>query len=185
MLRILGNGKMQGISKGIKGFILLSFLLPPIICFAGRGCCSWHSGVAGCDGNVGKLVCNDGTYSPSCRCPLSNNFASNSNQLDEFDTAGGMANYCASSSILATNVCVAYIQGLVHGLIDGNQIFEKLGATISIPDKHETITNEDVMQNFLSYLRKNSIERNNNVELVMMHSMFQANILKVSKNYKS
>lgn len=32
-----------------------------------RGCCSWHGGVSGC-GDNGRVICNDGTYSPSCRC---------------------------------------------------------------------------------------------------------------------
>lgn len=32
-----------------------------------RGCCSWHGGVSYC-GYGGKIVCRDGTYSPSCRC---------------------------------------------------------------------------------------------------------------------
>lgn len=31
-----------------------------------RGCCSWHGGVAGCSG--GRVICRDGTTSPSCRC---------------------------------------------------------------------------------------------------------------------
>lgn len=31
-----------------------------------RGCCSWHGGVCGCEN--GRVVCCDGTYSPSCRC---------------------------------------------------------------------------------------------------------------------
>jgi len=35
-----------------------------------QGCCSWHGGVAGCDESVGRLVCKDGTYSPSCGCRL-------------------------------------------------------------------------------------------------------------------
>lgn len=35
---------------------------------ARRGCCSWHDGVCGCDSNVGRLICCDGTYSPSCGC---------------------------------------------------------------------------------------------------------------------
>lgn len=34
--------------------------------FTARGCCSWHGGVAGCSG--GRVVCRDGTTSPSCRC---------------------------------------------------------------------------------------------------------------------
>ncbi len=33
-----------------------------------QGCCSHHGGVRGCDSNSGKLLCNDGTLSPSCRC---------------------------------------------------------------------------------------------------------------------
>lgn len=31
-----------------------------------RGCCSWHSGVCGC--SDGRVVCCDGSYSPSCTC---------------------------------------------------------------------------------------------------------------------
>ena len=180
MLRILGNGKMQGISKGIKGFILLSFLLAPIVCFAGRGCCSWHSGVAGCDGNVGKLVCNDGTYSPSCRCPLSNNFASNSNQVGGFDTTDGMANYCASSVTSDMNVCIAYMHGLGDGLMFGNQVFGKSGISINFTDKGRNATNGDLMRNFLSYINKNNRERQNYLATVMMRSMLEANTLTVS-----
>lgn len=30
------------------------------------GCCSWHGGVSGCSG--GRVVCNDGSFSPSCTC---------------------------------------------------------------------------------------------------------------------
>ena len=33
---------------------------------ARSGCCSWHGGV--CDCYAGRVVCCDGTYSPSCRC---------------------------------------------------------------------------------------------------------------------
>lgn len=33
-----------------------------------RGCCSWHGGVSGCSN--GRIVCNDGTYSPSCTCVI-------------------------------------------------------------------------------------------------------------------
>ncbi len=32
----------------------------------GRGCCSHHDGVCGCEN--GRQVCCDGSYSPSCRC---------------------------------------------------------------------------------------------------------------------
>ncbi len=33
---------------------------------AKRGCCSWHQGVCGCQG--GRVVCCDGSFSPSCTC---------------------------------------------------------------------------------------------------------------------
>ena len=33
------------------------------------GCCSWHGGVDGCDYN-GRVVCNDGSLSPSCTCAV-------------------------------------------------------------------------------------------------------------------
>lgn len=33
---------------------------------ARRGCCSWHGGV--CDCYLGRVVCCDGTFSPSCTC---------------------------------------------------------------------------------------------------------------------
>ena len=38
------------------------------ITYAKRGCCSWHQGVNHCDDNTGQIVCNDGSYSPSCLC---------------------------------------------------------------------------------------------------------------------
>ena len=37
---------------------------------AGRGCCSWHGGMSGECYN-GRVVCNDGTLSPSCTCRAS------------------------------------------------------------------------------------------------------------------
>ncbi len=33
-----------------------------------RGCCSHHGGVCGCDSSTGRIVCCDGTLSPSCMC---------------------------------------------------------------------------------------------------------------------
>ncbi len=33
-----------------------------------QGCCSWHGGIARCDESQGRYVCNDGVYSPTCRC---------------------------------------------------------------------------------------------------------------------
>ncbi|MEF2146580.1 MAG: hypothetical protein V3573_14130 [Desulfovibrionaceae bacterium] len=33
---------------------------------AGKGCCSWHGGQCGC--SQGRVVCCDGSMSPTCRC---------------------------------------------------------------------------------------------------------------------
>ncbi len=35
-----------------------------------RGCCSWHGGVYGCS-TGGRVICNDGSLSPSCTCAVS------------------------------------------------------------------------------------------------------------------
>lgn len=46
------------------------FLFLTIPASATRGCCSWHGGVSHCDSSVGRYVCSDGTYSPSCGCAI-------------------------------------------------------------------------------------------------------------------
>lgn len=60
------------LKKGLQAITyilpLLVFLYVPTSVMAQRGCCSWHGGVGYCDSRVGSLVCNDGTYSPSCGC---------------------------------------------------------------------------------------------------------------------
>lgn len=53
----------------VVAFLLpFSFLASPFSAYAKRGCCSWHGGVCGCDTSVGRQICCDGTYSPSCVC---------------------------------------------------------------------------------------------------------------------
>ena len=47
-------------------FILIASILPLKV-NAGRGCCSGHRGVCGCN-KYGKQVCCDGKLSPTCRC---------------------------------------------------------------------------------------------------------------------
>ena len=49
-------------------FLSIIILATCPLSYAKRGCCSWHGGVASCDFNVGRQVCRDGTYSPSCIC---------------------------------------------------------------------------------------------------------------------
>ena len=48
-------------------FSLVLLIIMPINTYAGRGCCSWHGGVAGCTSR-GRTICADGTLSPSCTC---------------------------------------------------------------------------------------------------------------------
>lgn len=51
-------------------FLTISLFWFPKTVDARSGCCSWHGGVSYCDTSVGRYVCNDGTYSPSCACYL-------------------------------------------------------------------------------------------------------------------
>jgi hypothetical protein len=63
---------------GIKIMTLLHKIYIALLCIlicgnafarnGNQGCCSWHGGVGGCDTSVGRLVCSDGLYSPSCGC---------------------------------------------------------------------------------------------------------------------
>ena len=51
--------------------LLFLFLLITSLVYArqgGQGCCSYHKGIDYCDTFVGRYVCNDGEYSPTCRC---------------------------------------------------------------------------------------------------------------------
>ena len=48
-------------------FALVLLISMPLKIYAGRGCCSWHGGVAGCTSR-GRTICADGTLSPSCTC---------------------------------------------------------------------------------------------------------------------
>ena len=75
--------------------------------YAGRGCCSWHGGQSYCDRNIGKWVCNDGTYSPTCTCSsnedeLTDNsnfqYDSNSSILDFETIANSNNNYDAKNN---------------------------------------------------------------------------------------
>jgi hypothetical protein len=54
-----------------RTFILIALMLVTAgMAEARRGCCSHHGGVAACDDSRGRLVCRDGTYSPSCTCAV-------------------------------------------------------------------------------------------------------------------
>lgn len=61
--------------------VILLFFINISTAYASRGCCSNHGGQNYCDTSVGKWVCNDGAYSPSCTCQEinSNNETANKN----------------------------------------------------------------------------------------------------------
>lgn len=54
--------------KKILYIILIISIVLPLNIYARRGCCSHHKGVSGYDSSTGRIVCKDGTYSPSCVC---------------------------------------------------------------------------------------------------------------------
>lgn len=56
----------------MKKILILAIILifTPLVSQATSGCCSWHGGVQGCDYDIGRQVCNDDTYSPSCGCQI-------------------------------------------------------------------------------------------------------------------
>lgn len=47
--------------------IVLMFILMFDVVYAKRGCCSHHGGVSGCSSG-GRIICKDGSHSPSCTC---------------------------------------------------------------------------------------------------------------------
>ena len=62
----------------IVGIFLFNINMP--VTYASRGCCSHHGGQNYCDTAVGKWVCKDGTYSPSCTCQKIKNNTNNNNR---------------------------------------------------------------------------------------------------------
>ena len=54
-------------NKKIVLVLMCIMLFSPLKIEAARGCCSHHGGVSGCSSS-GKLICNDGTLSPTCTC---------------------------------------------------------------------------------------------------------------------
>lgn len=71
LLLVLPAAAFAGDVETASGLASLEEPCVPTVAIGGsvpeqRGCCSWHSGVCGC--SLGRLVCCDGAYSPSCTC---------------------------------------------------------------------------------------------------------------------
>ena len=119
---------------------------------AQKGCCSWHGGVSGCSSS-GRIICNDGSYSPSCTCTptynygcmdqSANNYNSNANKDDgscTYDVYG-----CLNSN--ATNY------NYNANKSDGSCLFEK-------------IVTEEVEINYTSDYRENTTLEYNEQKIV-------------------
>ena len=59
---------LNKLMKKLLLFLMVVFVMVPLISFATSGCCSWHGGVCGCDTSTGSQLCCDGSDSPSCGC---------------------------------------------------------------------------------------------------------------------
>lgn len=71
LVALLGNGVAYAGEEALRcgdapetASLLDELLLPR------SGCCSWHGGMSG-QCYMGRVVCNDGTLSPSCTCRAS------------------------------------------------------------------------------------------------------------------
>ena len=137
--------------KLIVIIILLLFIFIDSV-DAQKGCCSWHGGVSGCSSS-GRIICNDGSYSPSCTCTptynygcmdqSANNYNSNANKDDgscTYDVYG-----CLNSN--ATNY------NYNANKSDGSCLFEK-------------IVTEEVEINYTSDYRENTTLEYNEQKIV-------------------
>jgi hypothetical protein len=79
------KSKVVGIvlRKVITIFFIFMISLVGNKVLAHQGCCSWHAGVDSCDIASDKLLCNDGTLSPTCSCDDDANNSSNDNDDQE------------------------------------------------------------------------------------------------------
>jgi len=67
-----------------------------------QGCCSRHKGIWGCDYQQNRIVCMDGEFSPSCRCPSRNGY------VDSYATLNALG-CCAFGEAIACDYTVKRI----------------------------------------------------------------------------
>ena len=105
-------------------FIIFVLLLAPSTVYAGRGCCSRHGGVAGCNSN-GRQVCNDGTLSPSCTC-YGSSTPSSSSRSSNYSTQRNYIYGCTDNNALNYNASANRNDGSciakVYGCTDANAL---------------------------------------------------------------
>ena len=98
--------------KGI--IIVLCILFVALTAYARRGCCSWHGGVARCDAQVGRLVCRDGTFSPSCLCPKAVTSSIVTRSTIDVDTLKGFQQACVSDNAVYRAYCAGFIKSAIE-----------------------------------------------------------------------
>lgn len=73
----------------LGALLLFSLCVAAVEVQARSGCCSWHGGIAYCDTAVGRYVCNDGEYSPTCGCEYAGQSSSERASRRQRDSGGG------------------------------------------------------------------------------------------------
>lgn len=108
-------------------FLFVIIIMFSILSFtnvdARRGCCSWHGGVSGgC--RYGKLICNDGTTSPTCTCDGDSDTSSNSSSSSTYTPP--VIYGCTDSNSINFNPSANRNDGScikkVYGCIDSNAL---------------------------------------------------------------
>ncbi len=112
-------------------FLVLIVLVMFENVYAQRGCCSHHGGVGGCSSD-GTIICNDGTYSPTCTCtPVKKSVygCTNSNAINYNSKADVNDNSCRfKKEIKETNVIkyeIEYIED--ETMYKGEETLEQKG----------------------------------------------------------
>lgn len=75
-----------------KAFFFVLILIIPQFVFAQRGCCSSNGGVWGCSYN-GVVICNNGKYSPTCRCTPPKVYGCTDRTADNYDSKANTNNH--------------------------------------------------------------------------------------------
>ena len=118
---------MIRIKRSISGILIIIislFVFSKV--YAGQGCCSWHGGQAYCDTTTGRWICNDGTYSPSCRCQQIFNYGCTNPNALNYDIN---ANKDDGSCILKVYGCTdtsAKNYNKSANVADGSCLYEKI-----------------------------------------------------------
>lgn len=107
--------------KLLVAVIALLIISWPSFSDAGQGCCSYHGGQSYCDTSVGRWVCSDGTYSPSCGCSYIPKKTTPSASLSTMSIADqDRENYFACSKSLST--CEKNLEELFDTIVEKDSV---------------------------------------------------------------